>query len=51
MGDGTSLHLRLNMSSRWQAGAGDCPGRRLWLSGAVEGGRMAPWTVLWTIET
>lgn len=50
LGDGAILRLYLNLCSEAQESVPPLIGRRLWLQGFVDEGRLGPWTVLWTID-
>lgn len=50
MGDGTVLRLYGNLAEETQEGVPPVRGRRVFLQGFVEEGRLGPWTVLWTVE-
>ena len=49
MGDGSCLRLYANLDNDAQANMPPVIGRRVYLQGFVEEGRIGPWTVLWTI--
>jgi len=50
LGDQSRLRLYLNLCSQVQEQVPPVLGRRLWLQGFAEAGRLGPWTVLWTID-
>lgn len=50
MGDGSTLRLYANLNADAQSGLPDVIGRRVYLQGFVEEGRLGPWSVLWTIS-
>lgn len=50
LGDGANLRLYLNLCAETQEGVGPIEGRQIWLQGFATGGRLGPWTALWTIE-
>lgn len=50
MGDGSVLRLYANLAEEAQDGVPPALGRRVFLQGFVEEGRLGPWTALWTIE-
>lgn len=49
LGDGSVLRLYANLSDDAQSNVPLIEGRRLYLQGFVEEGRLGPWSVLWTI--
>jgi maltooligosyltrehalose trehalohydrolase len=49
LGDGSLLTLVANLNAA-PVEAYDPEGRRLWLEGSVDGGRLAPWTVLFSLK-
>lgn len=49
MGDGATLRLYANLDDDAQHEVPAVIGRRVYLQGFVEEGRLGPWTVLWTI--
>ena len=50
MGDGSTLRLYANLDDDAQPDVPPIIGRRVYLQGFVEEGRLGPWTVLWTIS-
>ncbi|WP_448188555.1 malto-oligosyltrehalose trehalohydrolase [Azospirillum sp. sgz301742] len=51
LGDGSTLHLRANLSDTPAPGLAEPPGRPLWTEGdGVRDGALAAWSVLWSIE-
>lgn len=50
MGDGSTLRLYANLDEGAQSGIPPIEGRRVYLQGFAEEGRLGPWTVLWTID-
>ena len=50
MGDGSILHLRLNLSDESVDAPPVVPGRRLWLQGHQTETNLGAWSLLWTIE-
>lgn len=50
LGDGATLRLYLNLCNEVQDTVPPVLGRRLWLQGFVDEGRLGPWTVLWTVD-
>ncbi|SFV28477.1 maltooligosyltrehalose trehalohydrolase [Devosia crocina] len=50
MGDGSLLRLYANLANDTQDNVPPIEGRRIYLEGFAEEGRLGPWTVLWTIE-
>jgi maltooligosyltrehalose trehalohydrolase len=50
MGDGSRLRLYANLDDDAQADVPPLEGRRVFLHGFVEEGRLGPWTVLWTVS-
>ncbi|MFL7901909.1 malto-oligosyltrehalose trehalohydrolase [Azospirillum argentinense] len=51
LGDGSRLHLLANLADAPVTGMGEAVGRVLWTEGkGLDGGTMAPLSVLWTIE-
>jgi maltooligosyltrehalose trehalohydrolase len=48
--DGAVLTLDANLTPQPGAAAVTDAGRRLWTEGRVEGGRLGPWSVLWTLQ-
>ncbi|KRA98426.1 malto-oligosyltrehalose trehalohydrolase [Devosia sp. Root685] len=50
MGDGSTLRLYANLSDETQEGVAPIIGRRMFLQGFAENGRLGPWSVLWTVE-
>ncbi|HWV21041.1 MAG TPA: malto-oligosyltrehalose trehalohydrolase [Devosia sp.] len=50
MGDGSTLRLYANLSDETQDGIPPIKGRRVFLQGFAEQGRLGPWSVLWTAE-
>ncbi len=49
MGDGSVLRLYANLDNDAQTELPALIGRTIYLQGFAEGGRLGPWTVLWTI--
>lgn len=49
MGDGSMLRLYANLDDDAQGDVPMVEGRRVYLQGFAEEGRLGPWTVLWTI--
>lgn len=49
MGDGSTLRLYANLDDSTQAEVPVITGRRIYLQGFAEEGRLGPWTVLWTV--
>ena len=49
MGDGSTLRLYANLDEHTQSDVPAIVGRRIYLQGFVEEGRLGPWTALWTI--
>lgn len=50
MGDGSVLRLYANLDDDAQINVPTVLGRRIYLQGFTEEGRLGPWTVLWTIS-
>ncbi|RYE47291.1 MAG: DUF3459 domain-containing protein, partial [Hyphomicrobiales bacterium] len=50
MGDGSTLRLYANLDEETQDGVPATIGRKLFLQGFAEEGRLGPWSVLWTLE-
>jgi maltooligosyltrehalose trehalohydrolase len=50
MGDGSTLRLYANLDDDAQPDVPPIIGRKVYLQGFVEEGRLGPWTVLWTIS-
>ena len=51
LGDGSTLHLRANLSGTPVPGLTEPPGRPLWTEGeGVRDGALSAWSVIWSIE-
>jgi len=50
MGDSSVLRLYANLDHDTHSGMPAVVGRRLYVEGFVEEGRLGPWSVLWTVE-
>lgn len=50
MGDGSILRLYANLTDETQHDVPPIIGRKLYLQGFAEEGRLGPWSVLWTVE-
>lgn len=50
MGDGSTLRLYANLADETQDGVPPIRGRKMFLQGFAEEGRLGPWSVLWTVE-
>ncbi|WP_431854414.1 malto-oligosyltrehalose trehalohydrolase [Azospirillum sp.] len=51
LGDGSTLHLRANLSGTPVPGLAEPPGRLLWTEGdGVRDGALSAWSVIWSIE-
>lgn len=50
MGDGSILRLYANLADESQDGVPPIVGRKVFLQGFAEEGRLAPWSVVWTIQ-
>jgi hypothetical protein len=50
LGDGSRLRLAANLSAAPRDGFTRPKGRALYATGSAEGGRLAAWSVLWSLE-
>lgn len=50
LGDGSVLALAANLKAEHQEGFGENAGRVLWTEGSANEGRLAPWSVVWTLH-